>query len=85
MALSLLGHDLIPWSNMIGATSTWESGQGVQKDENRALKWQSSEKISEKVAKTVKIRFLSASMRMQVSVYVRRGTTRICELDHTFV
>ena len=85
VALSLLSHDLIPWSDMICASSTWESEQVVQKDENRTLKWQLSEKISEQGAKTVKIGFLSVSMCTQVSVYVRRDTTIVYKLDYASV
>ena len=57
---------------MIGAASTWESRQGLQKDENIALKWRLGEKISEKGVKIVKIGYLRASMHMRAHVCIRR-------------
>ena len=33
VALSLLSHDLVPWSNTVGVAPTWESEQGLQNDE----------------------------------------------------
>ena len=50
----LFSQDLIPCNNTIGADPTREGGQDLQKDENRALKLQSSEKISEKELKQPK-------------------------------
>ena len=78
MTPSLLSQDPVPCNNMIGVTPTWEWRRSLQKDENRALKLQLGEKISEKGANIVKIGFLSASVRMQARVCIRR-------LDHAFV
>ena len=73
------------WSNTVGATPTWESRQGLQKDENRALKWQSDEKISWEGVKIGKIGFRAASIRTWARVYIRKDSTCVRRLNHVSV
>ena len=71
------GQDPIPCNKTISVASTQEGRQNLQKGENRALKWQSEEKVSEKGVKTVKIGFLSTSMHTGSRLHTQGRHTRM--------
>ena len=59
-----------------------EKAGKVCQNENRAIKLQLDEKISEIGLKTIKIGFPSANMCIQACICVRRDAMHICKMDH---